>query len=93
MSGGTLAASREPSGRDPREVIREEPLMRTAILASMSDEGRTIPEIAVAIGYPAHEVLFWVMAMRRYGYVREVKTGAQDGYFRYEHGPRAGEAR
>jgi hypothetical protein len=52
-----------------------------------------VPEIAAAIGHPEHEALLWVMGMRRYGWIHEIKTGAEDGYFRYEPGPRAKEAR
>jgi hypothetical protein len=70
--------------RDPREVIREEPVMRARILEQVRDGARTVPEIAAAIGSPTHEVLVWVMGMRRYGYLREVKAPAVDGYFRYE---------
>jgi hypothetical protein len=77
--------------RDPREVMREEPVMRRRILELVADEARTVPELAAAVGCPAHEMLFWVMGMRRYGYLREVKTGADDGYFRYE--PAGREAR
>ncbi len=33
---------------------------------------------------PTHEALFWVMGMRRYGHVREVKGVTDEGYFRYE---------
>jgi len=28
--------------------------------------------------------VFWVMGMRRYGQVRDVKEAAVDGYFRYQ---------
>jgi len=70
--------------RDPREVIRDEPVMRPRILAAVAAEPRTVPEIAGAIGVPAHEALVWVMGMRRYGYLREVKGSDADGYFRYE---------
>ena len=70
--------------RDPREVIREEASMRPRILDAIGDEPRTVPEIAAALGVPAHEALVWVMGMRRYGYVREVKGSDADGYFRYE---------
>lgn len=71
-------------GRDPREVIREEPVMRRRIMDAVSGEPRSVPDIATALGVPAHEALFWVMAMRRYGYLREVKGSDADGYFRYE---------
>jgi hypothetical protein len=69
--------------RELREVIREEPLMRNRILEIVADEGRTVPEIAEALGRPAHEAMYWVMGMRRYGWVREIKDSAGDGYFRY----------
>ncbi len=70
--------------RELREVIREEPVMRTRILELLRDEPRTVPEIAAAIDCPTHEVVFWVMGMRRYGHLREVKGVTDEGYFRYE---------
>jgi len=70
--------------RDPREVIREEPTMHRRVLDAVCGEPRTVPEIAAELGVPTHEALLWVMGMRRYGYLREVKASAGDGYFRYE---------
>jgi predicted Rossmann fold nucleotide-binding protein DprA/Smf involved in DNA uptake len=70
--------------RELREVIREEPVMRGRILDLLRAEPRTVPEIATAVGYPTFEVLFWIMGMRRYGRVREVKGVTDEGYFRYE---------
>jgi predicted Rossmann fold nucleotide-binding protein DprA/Smf involved in DNA uptake len=70
--------------RDVREVIREEPVMRVRILEALREGPLTVPEIATAIGSPAHEVVFWVMGMRRYGWVAEIKGNTIDGYFQYE---------
>ena len=70
--------------RDVREVIREEPVMRVRILEALREGPLTVPEIAVALGAPAHEVVFWVMGMRRYGWVAEIKGNTVDGYFQYE---------
>ena len=72
------------TNRDPREVIREEALMRRRILDALQDEPQSVPGIAERLGVPAHEALVWVMGMRRYGYLREVKGSDGDGYFRYE---------
>jgi len=69
--------------RDPREVIREEPLMHSPILAAVADGPATVPEIAERIGFPAHEVVYWVMGMRRYGLLVESKEADGDGYFSY----------
>jgi predicted Rossmann fold nucleotide-binding protein DprA/Smf involved in DNA uptake len=69
--------------RDPREIIREEPLMHHPILAALKAGPLTVPEIAEQIGHPSDEVLFWVMGMRRYGHVVEVEDPTDEGYFRY----------
>jgi len=69
--------------RDPREIIREEPLMHLPILHALEDGPLTVPEIAELIGCPSDEVLFWVMGMRRYGHVVEVEDPTDEGYFRY----------
>jgi predicted Rossmann fold nucleotide-binding protein DprA/Smf involved in DNA uptake len=70
--------------REVREVVRDEPVMRARILAALRDGPLSVPEIADAIGAPTHEVVFWVMGMRRYGWLAEVKGVGDDGYFRYE---------
>jgi predicted transcriptional regulator len=69
--------------RDIREIIREEPVMRGRILALLQDGPRTVPEIATAIDCPSHEVVFWIMGMRRYGWVHELKESEVEGYFSY----------
>ncbi len=74
----------ETTDRDVREVIREEPVMRGRILAALAEGPLTVPQIAEAIDAPTHEVVFWVMGMRRYGWVAEIKGATVDGYFQYE---------
>jgi len=73
-----------PTIRDVREVVREEPVMRANILAALHDGPLTVPEIAEAIGAPTGEVVIWVMGMRRYGWLAEIKGATADGYFQYE---------
>lgn len=70
--------------RDPREVIREEAVWRPRILAALADGPLTVPELADRIGAPTHETVVWVMGLRRYGWVAEIKGSDADGYFRYE---------
>jgi hypothetical protein len=72
------------TNREVREVIRDEPVMRARILDVLADGPKTVPEIGRAIDAPTHEVVFWVMGMRRYGWVSEVRGATDDGYFRYE---------
>ena len=56
-----------------REVVREEMAVHGRILEAVKEGPRTMPEIAEAVGYPTHEVVFWVMGMRRYGWLSEVE--------------------
>lgn len=70
--------------RDLAEVLRDEMVMQDKIILLVRDEPKTIPEIAEALGYPAHEVVYWVMAMRRYGKLKEKGRPDDDGYFQYE---------
>jgi hypothetical protein len=74
-----------PRMRDLREVIRDEHVMRPRILAAVAEAPLSVPEIAAAIGQPQREVVFWVMGLRKYGYLSEVKPDddEDDGYFRY----------
>ena len=69
--------------REIREVVREEPLMHRPILRALARGPRTVPEIAEAISRPTEETLVWIMGLRRYGKVVELKDPTDDGYFRY----------
>jgi predicted transcriptional regulator len=70
--------------REIREIIRDEHIMRSRILKVLETEPRTIPEIAETLGYPTSEVTFWVMGMRKYGFVAEDKEVTDEGYYRYQ---------
>jgi DNA-binding IclR family transcriptional regulator len=69
--------------RDIREVVREEPLMRSRLLDLLANGPLTVPKLAEAGGLPADEVMVWMMGLRRYGYVSVEKGGSDDGYYRY----------
>ena len=70
--------------RDIDEVMRDEMVMKNRILSLLSEESKTIPEIAVALEHPSSDVMFWVMAMWRYGYLEEVGKPDGDGYYKYQ---------
>jgi hypothetical protein len=73
----------EPSTRDVAEVMRDEMVVRDRITALIRSGPRTIPELAEALGYPSPEVVFWVMAMWRYGTLVPTGKAGADGYYRY----------
>jgi hypothetical protein len=70
--------------RDVREVIRDEHLMRRRILEALEAGPLTIPEIATAVERPTPEVVFWVMGMRKYGHLAEIKEANDDGFYLYQ---------
>ena len=72
------------TNREVREIVRDEHLMRGRILKLLAGGPLTIPEITEALGRPSHEVTFWVMGMRKYGYVAEIREVTDDGYYRYQ---------
>ena len=81
----------EPLGprlRPVREVIRDEQSMKAPILRALADGPRTIPQIAEAVGKPTREVTMWVMGLRKYGWLAEIKEVDDDGYFPYALVPR-----
>jgi predicted Rossmann fold nucleotide-binding protein DprA/Smf involved in DNA uptake len=69
--------------RDPAEVLRDEMYLRDKIIDLLQKGPKTIPEIAAELGYPSHEVMIWVMGMRRYGTVVEMPKERADDYYHY----------
>jgi predicted Rossmann fold nucleotide-binding protein DprA/Smf involved in DNA uptake len=78
----------EPRLRPVREVVRDEQSMRVPILDALGNGPLTIPQIAEALGKPAREVTIWVMGLRKYGWVMEIKEVDDEGYFPYALVPR-----
>jgi hypothetical protein len=66
------------------EVVRDEMLVRDEIAAYLADGPRTIPEIARHLGHPRHEVVIWVMAMWKYGTLRDTGETDGNGYCLYD---------
>jgi hypothetical protein len=89
-SGRPVVRDAAPGQRDPREVIRDEQAMRPGILAALAGGALTIPQIAAAVGKPTHEVVVWVMGLRKYGWIAEIKEVDDDGYFSYQVAEREG---
>ena len=69
--------------RDLGEVLRDEMIMRDKIIPLLEEGDKTVPELAEALGSPSHEVMYWLMGMRRFGNVEEVGRPDEDGYFKY----------
>ena len=69
--------------RDLGEILRDEMVMKEHILTRLREEPATIPEISEILGYPAVDIVFWVMAMWRYGIIEEVGKPNEEGFYKY----------
>ena len=76
--------TRQGELRDLGEVLRDEMVEQDRIAAVLRTGPKTLPEIARALDRPAHEVTKWVMAMRRYGQVRDLPKSRADDYYQYQ---------
>ncbi len=65
------------------EVLRDEMTMKGRIAEALRDGPKTIPEIAEMLAAPAQEITLWVMAMHRYGALKDLPKGKADDYYRY----------
>jgi len=66
--------------------------MRSQILEFCAEEAHTVPGDRARNRPAQHEAMFWVMGMRRYGWIRELKDVTPEGYFRYLAVPAEGRA-
>jgi hypothetical protein len=66
-----LRESHEATVERAQALLKEQRQMQNAICQFIRDTPKTVPEIATEIGKPAHEVLWFVAALRKYGIVVE----------------------
>lgn len=79
-----LAALRKRMGgisEEKRTRLKEQTTIRKAIREALAKGPVTVPELAAAIQFPAEQVFWHLMGMRKYGLVRE--TGDAEQYVRY----------
>jgi len=69
--------------RDLGEIMRDEMVMKELILSRLKKAPATIPEISESLGHPSVDIMFWVMAMWRYGIVEEVGKPDNEGFYKY----------
>jgi hypothetical protein len=71
---GGLTEAKRDAGKDQRETLK-------VITEALKAGPRTVPEIAGATQLPAQKVMWFVMAMKRYGTLAE--AGRAGDYLRY----------
>ncbi len=72
----------EASVETTRELLKTQQNVRRDIQKALAAEPKTVPQTAEEIGLPANEVLWHVMAMKKYGLV--VESDMQGDYYTYQ---------
>ena len=73
---------RKQAGEDPAQAAVRFRQQRKAVASALKNGPGTVPQLAEANGLPAHEVLWHLAGMRKYGAAQEI---GQDGdHPRYE---------
>jgi predicted Rossmann fold nucleotide-binding protein DprA/Smf involved in DNA uptake len=62
--------------------LKEQQNIRRQIAQAMGGEPKTVPEIAAASGLPAEQVLWHIIALKKYNLV--IETGLRDEYYVYQ---------
>ena len=76
-----LRERRGGMSKELKEYFNAQQRVKKAIRAALAAGPKTVPEIAGQSGTPASDILWHVMAMRRYGEI--VDGPEQDGYVLY----------
>jgi predicted transcriptional regulator len=63
-------------------LLREQKQIQKEICQAIRDAAKTVPEVAAAIGMPAHEVLWHIAALKKYGIA--IEAGMRDDYVLYQ---------
>jgi predicted Rossmann fold nucleotide-binding protein DprA/Smf involved in DNA uptake len=63
-------------------LLKEQKDIRRQIAQAMGEEPKTVPEIVAASGLPAEQVLWHIIAMKKYDLV--IEAGQSDDYYLYQ---------
>lgn len=66
-----------------QELLKAQQSARKALERALTGSPRTVPQLAQAANLPAHEVLWHVAAMKKYGIVAEAGTDESGDYYLY----------
>jgi len=66
-----------------QELLKTQQSARKALERALTGGPHSVPQLAKAVNMPAHEVLWYVASMKKYGIVAEAGTDESGDYFLY----------
>jgi hypothetical protein len=84
-----LRALHSKSVERTQGLVKDQMQLQRAICKFIADDPKTVPEMAAEVGKPAHEILWFVAALKKYGIV--VEAGMRGDYPLYQQAKEAQE--
>ena len=78
-----LRKTHSDSVKTAQELLKSQQTVRKALMKALAGGPRTVPQLAEAVGLPAHEVLWHIAAMKKYGQVAEAGMDEEAEYYLY----------
>jgi predicted ArsR family transcriptional regulator len=66
-----------------QELLKAQQSTRKALERALTSGPHSVPQLAQAVDMPAHEVLWHIAAMKKYGIVAEAGTDESGDYYLY----------
>lgn len=66
-----------------QEILKSQQAVRKLVQRALHDGPLSVPQIAAQIRMPAHEVLWHIASMKKYGLVEEAGLNGSGDYFLY----------
>jgi len=66
-----------------QELLKAQQTARKTLRAALQGDPRTVPQLAAATGLAAHEVLWHLAALKKYGLVEEAGMDEAEEYYLY----------
>lgn len=63
-------------------LLKEQQAKRKTIRKAMEEGPKTVPEVADLTGFASHDVMWYMMAMKKFGLIEELEMDGE--YYRYQ---------
>jgi len=67
-----------------KEQLKDFAKIKRSILNALKKKDKTIPELAQELKIPAHEIIYHLMSLLKYGLVETGEIDDMDEYFKYK---------
>lgn len=77
-----LREERKETVARAQALLKEQQAKRKAIRKAMEEGPKTVPEVTDLTGFASHDVMWYMMAMKKFGLIEELEMDGE--YYRYQ---------